>query len=1383
MKVRTINSPDIAVEEKIKLILKLYRSYQASDNRKIFAKDTWAAITKDPKHFYTLDIFFVIINESILRLDQDFYDFLKFLQKNKPLRNAISEIIIQDSTSEENHQVITEEQLCSTFNLNELGFLKQQLAADRKDAVEDLRDKFKKNGLRDFIKFCPLLFHEMKEESLKNLLLSNPVAVELLKDKIIIQRIISSTLLTEDDLLLLFAHVFPEEEREYFTKILLDFCHNYKPTFTKNLFVTINQQVATQGINSFHVDCIKENLASCKTYLLKFLEENPSLFLDYINSTAQLIDLLNKSPDPITYLNNLAAKEKNIGSWIEQNIVSITASLIKLNLPVQKINFFLNTRKAFPTLLPNAIRKALVEIGQTKIDVVNDAFVLMLNPNIKSQFTLSVNDLKTFSQNPKLHVFMDHLLTQDERLCQLFKDQLLDGMNRSAARKNFPLVFARLDAAKKLEVFDTISSFESSLTVLEAMLIASTTEWDLLYRYLNTKPFRGQVGHPIFKARIDYKPTNNKIVFAQKFIDYLLTADGFKLLISDSDYIEIIVTLGSGEQISQCLLLMNQYRNQKPPTLSSSEISRVIVQLNILQVNISSHYVLEKFIDGLNVDNIAKCCEIFTNKHLSRYLDCELLLKGILTLDRDERAKILSKIATKEIVFKIFSESGQKGYCALLINVLTEQNLIQSLFKALDEKELFALANKLSESVITHIFHPRFSQVVGELLQILQLNFLKITSYSLYKQLFKSKKFLSEVAAEMSLETFVNWLISDIGKQLTPLIIASGAFPILKVICNVDYTIKVICNNAVFGNEYFNQWNELGERSVLPEILIPRLLSENEEITRSYMNNNNFMSLLMNVMYALPIDVVTILRMRLGDVPRLSINEIVNRRKSLVNSRVAPAATNRRSVYIPLNLNQYKYLDLTGPKAGLLQNVHGKLYEDLKKGIDILIEHIENSQLELTNKYIPTNLLLHPVFFQYLQKLAENSDTKFLDYLFSLPRDLFEGYKDLIENPDTTAQLAFIKILHDIKSLIIHYLVHASKKYSDTTDVNFMKNFLFVLYLGCENFPNDVLNLCQRDTLFRKTVISFLQQEGIRKIPITFEGELLLRFLLLKVILPAHSNTSQQVQNIAHQFIQNFSCARITLSKKNASYIKRLFTNIDLLNIKNEKLIAHFLRVSLLSENFSTNNLLEFVSLFPTLVHSVFFYPHLLEKIVAKHAVQNFISVLKDLYANTDFSKMSLLVDAFAQTPVAAKPSEPSTSTFGKLRLPLEINGGAEHSIIVLSDEDAISANLEKNPQLSCLREDSVRQLVAQIMNVNPLRSHFEVVQRTLVYLLFDWHNKSFKTFIGNDQITLENIPNDIYRQTIQLSDFDNLIRTELDQVAELTVEDEDKIRAVTLLS
>lgn len=1349
-------------------LLKFYRNYFKAPKTAPFSKDYWEAIKKGEDNlFYTLDTVLMIYNDHII--DEDLVFFLKLIQRNDSLRSAILEVL-QKEELETGWESLSEEVLTTTkifnepmfaFDEEEISPLQNQLAEERDKARTNFCGTFFGESIVDFYQYCPSLIAGLNDVNLKKLILSHPVAVSLLADPKLASRI--AGVLGANDIAILFATKAEAVPKKQYTELLLKFCRTYKPRVIVDIFQQLQMRLPSTTLGQEDFDIIGENIYSCESYLLNWIAQDAKIFFAYVVSPEHFTRLLRLLADPLEYLTSIIAQRPDIADWVMDYAVAVIATLLRLKtITDQKLVQFLEqtiiNRRSLSSILSAQIRQGLGSFATLFPFHANDLVELLLNPTVRRLIKLTPAEVNAYLKDPFLKSVLDRVISED--------DAIFEKIASNVSKVDFPLTTGRSSVLRRLAVYSSVEALEHNLTPFEAFALAKSKDWNNLKDKLSqSKTSLQTFSHLIFRLRLEYNPLS-KSSFCEFLCDQFLSDRYFEEFKKDTGHIEILLLVGSGTQLVNCLAkIFSSCRSAQQSQASTSlaimhsnaqrrhllgRLARSLIPNPVIDKeagDVTVNIELKKLLSAVNISNILELMEFFSDSRFLDYLDCKLFFQALMSKSVSDRLEILKRIANKALMFKLLTESSTHRFDYLLMQLLSSIEDNDFIFKELGENDLVKWLNSLSFKLIEFFFENSVVLAIrARLIMVLKKYWVKITNYDLLHYLFCRPSLLSEIMTDFSLPSLVNFLISDLGTQIIellklqategqesqlPKLFSSNIVVFDNLARNSNSLIKVICLNISFGELVFRDWSSFKSFDFTFEELLYRLFSTDYlKVLSVYSKQDNFIALLSSVLEQLPPEIQAKANQICSIAPANSTKNIKEESAHAVvrNKLVSSASQSNLLAQRQIRDQVEASIEVKHLHAQIQRGKFEEACVEIKS--TIIKDGVKLYESGLKAKFFPGVFVIKDNFFELLIWLVLNKHLQLASsYLLSLPRDFYEGYKFLVEDPsEKINQIAFTKLIYRLETLVVTCLFTALPSPQN------YNLFAELLFLCCENFPDTILT-CLGDDNFLNAVLSTLVLYWENKNGVKFEGEIIACFLILKAyierpLVGSHPNNINFV-------IGHIAAQTKTLTGQRKTFVTNLFSLENLRRIGSVRLLGQFLRSPEYAQGLKAEQLLELLTSFPSLIMSIIFYPHNLSKL----SPPAFVELLPYLTNGDEptANRASIFCEIFQQQLiVSSNQAQEATTTTSRIFVTLGHSNPLQPRVTEASlslDEKKLVTFIKINEYLPLIKTPLIENIMQIYLGKFPYQTEFDILKILLLILI-----EPNKTFVNGRIKSLVNL-------------------------------------------
>lgn len=1299
--------------ERSKSLVLFYHQYVTSRDRERLATEIFEKIKTDRNFPYTFHTVFFLLNSRLIKEDNG-KEFLQLLQNNAHLRIAILETLEDDHPGEVGQ--LQELQLTEPLTEIEFQLLPELLDKERASAMAKL-DEWFYNHFKDFYQHCPKLFYALSNKVLKELIIHNPEAVDLLNDKIL-ANLYGRIIELEELYQILSLKASPEIQKKNAATVLA-FCLKEKKDLLAKFFTTIKNRTAEDSLGFKRIDAIKNLLMSLGADLLKFFQQNPELFTSYFGKPKDLEVLLKQWPNVMTYLTNLI-KNPQIASWVSSNIIGITALLYR-NKIVKKedIKYFLtkypDRKQPFITTLTESIHDTIPKLKQSSAQMVTDVSTLLHNTELGLVNIQS--DLESYMQNPELCSVIDRLFIINQGCWDFFSNQLVKRVD--ASKDQFPLLDARRMVARKTALASSLKELEATLTTLQMYVLIVSNEWQNVKKFFQNPVGIEAASHPLLRLRLRLFNVDDPEKLNKEIVSFLLSDEGKKCFEGNYEIVDLLLLLATGEEIIEAIAVLLNYKKQLADQKKVRELLLLTNSLDYL-VNclIRNRFVNSKFKAAVTAENLLIIIDLYRSKEMLRQLDPRIFISALQPLDLEHRLMIIENLIDSQFAIELFVSSNKLGYCYLLIELLNNQTL-KCLLSKLQREEIIYLLNVISFGMAVFLFENECNDypLVGGGFDSIDFfrsfvleNLQEFTNPNLLNY-FKECRWLVDT---ISYEQFSNLMHSYASSELILMMLESKKDFLARLCGDKDILLHILLRNLTFGNWFFENWHSQYYTAFQPEYFFNELFRpENKKILRAYLNEKipAFLGIVKNILNNIEPE----LRAKIeSEFPELTTTVLAVKTREKIFFASKPSS---HSVASPLKATSV-YKGLQGPSAVELRDLHSLLKHNIHAGIARLEAGIYRKTLELKLKYFPVSLVLNNAFYSFLLDLRFRKEKDVLHgFLMSLPRDLFMGLSGLVVNPTEVNQIQLVRILNKLKDLLLCSVITLNQQLKEQTkDYQVTLNmFLNILYLCAENFPNEIREFLE-DPEFSRVILEQLKILFCYNDHLcAHEGELLLRLLFIHTDLRNQSQAISQ-PSCASFLLQDITMQRVTLSGARADYVAKLFSVEFLLETKNIALIGYFLRSSFYTERLNTNQLLALASVNNVLQYSLILYPSNAKKFA-----------MSELYKLEIRSSLNPLITRVPTEPKESErqldqPSPIKKSSTTLILRELQTEPGIKlHDLNDTSceEEEHLSLQLISNPLLSFLKDPNIIQALLSIHQKRPYISRLSLLQE-IIYMVTD---------------------------------------------------------------
>lgn len=1292
MKYKIINPSPVSSEseneqaktesEKVAEVLAYYQNY-LKKNRAVWVKAEWEKIKKDPiTTFYTVDTIFLIWKE-ILRTDLDeFRELLKLVQENSSLRSAFVKILeAEDLTSfMSGWDVITSEDYLAFFKGTAATSLSAILENNR-SALNELQVSIHTNLFHEYFRYSRRLFEELNNKLIKNFLNTTPVAVQLLENERIREKI--SPELESLDLMNMLSLEVPDKKK--FTVGLLDRCVNDNIGALAAFLVDLNKQLPTPEIKK-----VRANVLAASEKLLDLLK-NETIFFSYVDSIANLMELLFVFRDPVSILIDLAKANETIAKWIGQRLILIVAALLKNSdrkrlSEVKRLIQYYDGGKLLSSLIRERLEKEeRVEDPTLYATEMNALFTVLSFQEIRDVVKLTKEPLKALLAKSELYGLFDRLVTEDEQLWKIYIEFINKDVERIADYQfKFPLITARV-IVNTIRLFSIEKLYSTSLTALQAFILTNSIQWETVRNSFQVANIgQGLRLHPIIKLRLEFDRVQTEYIsFREYFFKHISHPENLfhpqtSSIRTKQDW-QIVASLGSDDELKKSLEMLIERRKAVVTSQpSTAQVNKTID--GFLRTVVGNFYSRTKLIAAINVNNILNLIDIFYYPEMMPYFDGDMLLETLF-MSASNKTEFREKLSIrKDLLLQLFVvEDAQeetvrldntKSRTSLLKNLLSDENLVNQLFVRFDDQDYLKLINVVSEKILKYIFESKScEQLKLKLLDVIKRFFGTITNVVVLNYIFQKSDIVKAIAESMTFDQFFALITSGMTNEpwMKSLLGHLHHFKLDLLLKDKAKLLLVLCKNRILGKRLLQQWPIYNASFVLPEELFHCLYHAEGKPLDWYLkgdaegvsqkDNNYFLSMVRNIIPNLK-EKEEILQ----EYPMLRLPHRDHREPPLEVNLEDKDSLLEPVIPVKRQSNRFGF-DL--PEKRILQPHFQRILTAREIGVLFFLT-LESQPILIKANLFPLTIILEEKFYGWLGK----TNQRVFSYLTSLPRNFLDILKTklLIALPSTPdknnlRQVLLLKILNAWRVLLMNYLCATSNALASDPDNGVLRNnFLQMLYLGCENFPNDVIGFLRREDV-PKLCLQSLHMQIANHETCQYEGEILARLLVLWQMIKEPVNLQEERLS---KLVRELNCQPNSLLKRQFSLILRIFPAEYLLSIKDKQLTAYFLRMPRYRENLSRNQTLQ-----------------LLESDVELKHLESTMPEFKEPVSKT-------------QIPL---------STTAELVRRLDIVTVNDTNLPTTSETEALTRAILQNERLSFLKSHACQTLMMQIqqtLNIDP---------------------------------------------------------------------------------
>lgn len=1313
MQYKVIQSPSKVVSPQT--ILDHYDEFITAENLREVASQAWEKIKTNKDYLYTLDTIFYIWHAHIL-IENELIIFLKLIQKNPVLCQALCDRIC-DETTFKNWSSITREQLEQEYTSVTVQRLNQQLTTTRLESCSELRDLLRGDKIQLFFLHCPLFLNGLSVEILQAVITTNPKAIVLFKDKLLANRF--AVILMREQLIKMFALSVPVDDQKEFLQLLLEFCQTRRKGFFGVFFERLRLPSCSHLLPSTNNESltpadllqIRKNLIAGADDLLRLFQNNKGLGSIYIRDGQDLVDLLSCSALPLRELSNLCKKDPQVANKVGEHIVKIAAYLFRA-MPTDKraeLGQFLLFKPSgtydYLTLLFHKVYDNLQALNKPSLGTI-DNFQILLQPEIRTKLRENKKILTALLNMRWLNGVMDRIIFEDDAIYELVVMNLVPINDYSAL--NFPLTAARRSMEKKVVLSQMPNEYERPFSPLEAFALPVSIEgFSYFTRLPNNQP---DLSNRLVRLKLLHQAQKSTGACSDYVIDHLSKHP--VLWAGDlcfHECLDLIAFLGSGQHIIVCLSTLYGLKRMDAPEIDKSIINRSINYL--FNYVLTNDYVMSKVISAITFNNILGVAEIFYHPKMQDYLPSRTMVQAASTLPVEARHSFLLQLASKKVIIKLFAESYYQVYCQELVNLLDDKNFIDRLFKDFTDVDLYDLLRCLSPVTAEFIFSNDNCDVLAQrMINVIISNWKHIDNRTAIHKLFHSQKGLVQFCSRLDLEKLVI-VLESMEPKLTQLFLAqSHHIPLESLLADTKNLINIICNNTEFGLYFFASWqNLIGINLVIDQLLYQLFSREHQDVLEKYLDSKivNFWAMVRTMINHISPETYKYLvasYSRLAGLRHDNVEEEINKIHFPSSRDSAPLVA---AALFLVETAEEKSLSNTESNDLLKAIVSGEV-EAYRNLFDAIIKN----KISSDSNVLPVILLLNDRFYDFFTENAKHPERYHLvyNYLSSLPRDYLEGLSNLVKE-SSLSKVAFVKLHNRLNHTTIVYLWNLMTQLQSSVDVQLAKRFLDVLSLTVENCCNTIRGFIKTSPLFESIIIKALKLTASGDIRFNYDGEILLRLLLIKhhLNMAKESNTSlsQDLKNIVQKFSQELSVQTRSLRANNANYVRRLFKSEDMLH-GDIQLVSYLIRHNL-CPRLSENDLLAIAEKASSLGYTMLLYSHHLPSLTKKGQLK--LS-----------SKLQLNSDSLLRIRLASDPDTtpgPKSSTTASLRNRLAVSKHVSHKE---NYEDVTRVYLETalpdNNLLAFLKEAGCYDFVKMAHDYDPLRSYFEIMEQIIVLVV-----------------------------------------------------------------
>ncbi len=788
-----------------KIIFNLYRQvfHENSNQRQTYTARLWTVIKNKKITIYTSDLFFALIAENCICINEkEQITFLKILANNPILQKELSRLLAGKCEETWEDEITNSE---NTRNI--LQNIQQTLKSIRKKAKKLLLIHLQDESFFSlYQKHCPTFLEGLPTKTLKKIILNNSNAITLFSAASYSKKL--KNLFTVDEMIQLFIRNISTERGKQDTLLLLDYCGIYQQGILRVIF----NRVRYPGTLFQESLLLNQQFSCCNRELVSFFKVYPHLFLYYINNEKDFFYLLLNADNPCNFLSSLS-KHPNNKTWFADRLIIITAKLLENGNPNherQIITYLRNhfddaggARKKFFDILIAKMRSTLNNLSTAAINDLNALFILLENDYFFNALHLKTKQIIKCMREPLLRTFFDRLICQKDFIWEKIYFEFLAALSKeSDVEYNYSFSYSRLKLTYTISEKNVAHHVDKRMDNYFALILINLSNWERLKKQLARTEV--ETLHPLVRLRMNYENTTN---LNQRLCHDLLLSE--ELSAKNLKLLTIFISIANGKHIID-------YAKKLETTTGPKKKEEKDTLLSIILKNF---YYSVKFFSALDSNSYYVLGSALKRKKIIEWINYNELLQSLLFSDDIRLQKMLIPISKNPLlILKLFNSANHT--CRKQLEMLLDRkNTANILLLNLNVENCIHLINQLKLATFVFLCHnPNCTSIATKLIACISSHFDQITQYDIVNYLMSEESIASNITEGLTLSILQNWIETEsfraplVIKNLFEVVSSDLILELLQDKEKILHLVKInfylaeliFCNFSFFSKLTFN---------------------------------------------------------------------------------------------------------------------------------------------------------------------------------------------------------------------------------------------------------------------------------------------------------------------------------------------------------------------------------------------------------------------------------------------------------------------------------------------------------------------------------------------------------------------------------------------------